>query len=196
MRATRIWPHGSNVRDIETIASYDIATREFVIDTPGPQARKDYIGNAALHARMATVFAQLEVNGQQHGVHAFLVPIRDEQGRVLPGIEIEDCGRKIGLNGFTVEQLNERDVNIAIDTGYLKLVLDDFGGSMPLAARRGGRGARGGSRAHQPGPGARARLQPGRAAGGGLRRGDGARERPGTAGPDPFRGHADGLASR
>lgn len=42
--------------------------------------------------------------------------------------------RKIGLNGFTVDQLNDRDTNIAIGTGYLKLVLDDFGGSMPMAA--------------------------------------------------------------
>lgn len=42
--------------------------------------------------------------------------------------------RRIGLNGFSTDQLNERDTNIAIGTGYLKLVLDDFGGSMPLAA--------------------------------------------------------------
>jgi soluble lytic murein transglycosylase len=42
--------------------------------------------------------------------------------------------RKIGLGGFTVDQLNDRETNIAIGTGYLKLVLDDFDGSMPLAA--------------------------------------------------------------
>jgi soluble lytic murein transglycosylase len=42
--------------------------------------------------------------------------------------------RKIGMNGFSVDQLNERDTNVAIGTGYLKLVLDDFDGSMPLAA--------------------------------------------------------------
>ena len=42
--------------------------------------------------------------------------------------------RKIGLVNFTVDQLNDRDTNIAIGTGYLKLVLDDFEGSMPLAA--------------------------------------------------------------
>ncbi|HSV46607.1 MAG TPA: transglycosylase SLT domain-containing protein [Ramlibacter sp.] len=42
--------------------------------------------------------------------------------------------KRIGLNGFAVEQLNDRDTNIAIGTGYLKLVLDDFAGSMPLAA--------------------------------------------------------------
>jgi soluble lytic murein transglycosylase len=41
---------------------------------------------------------------------------------------------KLGMRGFTVDQLNERDTNIAIGTGYLKLVLDDFGGSMPMAA--------------------------------------------------------------
>ncbi|HVE52079.1 MAG TPA: lytic transglycosylase domain-containing protein, partial [Ramlibacter sp.] len=42
--------------------------------------------------------------------------------------------RKLGMNDFNVSQLNERDINIAIGTGYLKLVLDDFAGSMPMAA--------------------------------------------------------------
>ena len=42
--------------------------------------------------------------------------------------------KRIGMNSFTIEQLNERETNIAIGTGYLKLVLDDFEGSMPLAA--------------------------------------------------------------
>ena len=42
--------------------------------------------------------------------------------------------RKIGLSNFSVDQLHDRDTNIAIGTGYLKLVLDDFEGSMPLAA--------------------------------------------------------------
>jgi soluble lytic murein transglycosylase len=42
--------------------------------------------------------------------------------------------KKIGLTGFKTKQLNDSDTNIAIGTGYLKLVLDDFAGSMPLAA--------------------------------------------------------------
>ncbi len=42
--------------------------------------------------------------------------------------------RKIGLTGFTPDQINDRDTNIAIGTGYLKLVLDSFESSMPLAA--------------------------------------------------------------
>jgi soluble lytic murein transglycosylase len=42
--------------------------------------------------------------------------------------------RKIGLTTFTPDQITDRETNIAIGTGYLKLVLDDFAGSMPLAA--------------------------------------------------------------
>jgi len=42
--------------------------------------------------------------------------------------------KKIGMTDFTPTKINERDTNIAIGTGYLKLVLDTFGGSMPLAA--------------------------------------------------------------
>jgi acyl-CoA oxidase len=91
--------HGSNVQALGTTATYDAETGEFVIDTPDDRARKDYIGNAAAHASTAVVFAQLVVGEESHGVHALVVPIRDEQGEPMPGVRIEDCGRKIGLNG-------------------------------------------------------------------------------------------------
>ncbi|GGH52825.1 transglycosylase [Comamonas phosphati] len=42
--------------------------------------------------------------------------------------------RKIGLAGFTPDMINDRDTNITIGTSYLKLALDDFEGSMALAA--------------------------------------------------------------
>ncbi|MGH6636971.1 MAG: transglycosylase SLT domain-containing protein, partial [Polaromonas sp.] len=42
--------------------------------------------------------------------------------------------RKIGLEGFSVDQLNDRDTNITIGTAYLKLALDNLNGSMPMAA--------------------------------------------------------------
>ncbi len=42
--------------------------------------------------------------------------------------------RKIGMHGFKPTHINDRDTNIAIGTSYLKLVLDAFDGSMPLAA--------------------------------------------------------------
>ena len=90
--------HGSNVRDLETLAIYDADTHLIEIHTPNFEAGKEYIGNA-LHARIATVFAQLIVQGENQGVHAILVPLRDLQGQLLPGIRIEDNGYKIGLNG-------------------------------------------------------------------------------------------------
>ncbi|MCR6029949.1 acyl-CoA oxidase [Nocardioides sp. zg-579] len=91
--------HGSNVQALGTVATYDVATQEFVVTTTHEAARKDYIGNAAEHARLGVVFAQLEVAGDSHGVHAFVVPLRDEDGHVLDGVRIEDDGRKMGLNG-------------------------------------------------------------------------------------------------
>ncbi|WP_329170332.1 acyl-CoA dehydrogenase family protein [Streptomyces sp. NBC_01685] len=90
--------HGSNVQALGTHARYDAAAQEFVITTDGDQARKDYIGNAARHAQLAVVFAQLEVGGKSEGVHAFVVPVRTG-GEVAPGVRIEDDGRKMGLNG-------------------------------------------------------------------------------------------------
>ena len=91
--------HGSNVRDIETTATFDSAKDAFVLHTPNELARKEYIGNAAAHAKAATVFAQLVTNGESHGVHAFVVPLRNSDNNTLDGIRIEDNGRKLGLNG-------------------------------------------------------------------------------------------------
>ncbi len=91
--------HGSDVQHLRTTATYDQATQEFVIHTPDAGARKDYIGNAARDGRMAVVFAQLVTDGEAHGVHALLVPIRSADGEALPGVTIGDCGHKAGLNG-------------------------------------------------------------------------------------------------
>ncbi|TLH72617.1 acyl-CoA oxidase [Mycolicibacterium cosmeticum] len=91
--------HGSDVQALETTATYDPATKEFVIDSPTPTARKDYIGGAAETARVAAVFAQLITQGEGHGVHCFVVPIRDEQGNDLPGVTTSDCHYKGGLPG-------------------------------------------------------------------------------------------------
>jgi acyl-CoA oxidase len=102
--------HGSDVQHLRTTASY--VDGRFVIDTPDDDARKDYIGNAARDGRMAVVFAQLEVGGREYGVHAFLVPIRDGAGRPMPGVRIEDCGPKAGLNGVDNGRLWFSDVRV------------------------------------------------------------------------------------
>ncbi len=91
--------HGSDVANLETTATYDPATQEFVVHSPTESSRKDYIGGAAEHARMAAVFAQLITGGEGRGVHCFLVPIRDAEGGDLPGVTTADCGLKGGLPG-------------------------------------------------------------------------------------------------
>ncbi|KAJ4770207.1 Acyl-coenzyme A oxidase [Rhynchospora pubera] len=91
--------HGSNVRGVETIATYDSSTREFIINTPCESAQKYWIGGAANHATHTIVFAQLLMNGRNEGVHAFIAQIRDSNGNPCPNIRIAECGHKIGLNG-------------------------------------------------------------------------------------------------
>ena len=91
--------HGSDVQSLETTATYDPDSQEFVINSPTPSARKDYIGGAAQTARVAAVFAQLITKGEGHGVHCFVVPIRDDAGNDLPGVTTSDCHYKGGLPG-------------------------------------------------------------------------------------------------
>ncbi len=104
--------HGSNVQHLETTATYDPEAQEFVIHTPVEQARKEYIGNAARDGQMAAVFAQLIVAGESHGVHALIVPLRDENGNVCSGVRIEDDGEKAGLNGVDNGRISFEHVRV------------------------------------------------------------------------------------
>jgi acyl-CoA oxidase len=91
--------HGSDVQNLRTTATYEPDADQFVVETPDDEARKEYIGNAARDGRLAAVFAQLEVEGERHGVHVLVVPLRDEHGNLCEGVRIEDDGEKMGLNG-------------------------------------------------------------------------------------------------
>ncbi|PPF41100.1 acyl-CoA dehydrogenase [Rathayibacter sp. AY1A3] len=102
--------HGSDVASIATTATYEDG--EFVLRTPFRAAWKDYLGNAAVDGRAAVVFAQLVTLGVNHGVHAFFVPIRDEQGAFLPGVGGEDDGLKGGLNGIDNGRLHFDGVRV------------------------------------------------------------------------------------
>ncbi|MGD1944871.1 MAG: acyl-CoA dehydrogenase [Croceivirga sp.] len=114
--------HGSNVRGINTTATYVHEERTIVIHTPGKNDNKEYIGNA-LDAKMATVFAQLLVNGKNQGVHAILVPLRDEKHKELSGITIEDNGYKLGLNGVDNGKIWFNQVKVPVEN-----LLDTYGG--------------------------------------------------------------------
>ncbi|TFV53758.1 acyl-CoA dehydrogenase [Blastococcus sp. TF02A_35] len=114
--------HGSDVQQLRTTCTYDPDTQCFDLNTPHQAARKDYIGNAAKDGRMAVVFAQLVTQGKNHGVHAFLVPIRDEQGNPMPGVTIGDDGPKAGLPGVDNGRLSFDHVQVPRD-----MLLDRYG---------------------------------------------------------------------
>ncbi len=107
--------HGSNVKGIETTATYNQTERTFTISTPNELAKKEYIGNAAVHGQMATVFAKLIVDGKDYGVSALVVPLRDKNGKTERGVTIEDCGRKMGLNGVDNGKIHFDNVIIPYD---------------------------------------------------------------------------------
>ncbi|KAL0486492.1 acyl-CoA oxidase [Acrasis kona] len=118
--------HGSNVRKLETTSTYDPKTQEFIINTPNDGAVKWWIGNAQTNARVCSVFARLITQEKDYGIHVFVVPLRDENHKTLPGIEIGDCGDKVGLHG--------------VDNGFIKFnnvrvprenLLNRFGDVMP-----------------------------------------------------------------
>lgn len=108
---------GSDVQNLETTATFDRGTGEFVVNTPTPSAEKAYIGNAARDGRMAAVFAQLITTADdggelRHGVHCLLVPIRDEAGNDLPGVRTSDHGPKGGLAGVDNGKIWFDDVRV------------------------------------------------------------------------------------
>ncbi|MDQ2636453.1 MAG: acyl-CoA dehydrogenase family protein [Actinomycetota bacterium] len=105
--------HGSDVQSLETTATYDPATQEFIIDSPTRTSRKDYIGGAAETAQVAAVFAQLITpDGVVHGVHCFLVPLRDDDGNDLPGVTTSDNHYKGGLPGVDNGRLQFAHVRV------------------------------------------------------------------------------------
>ena len=91
--------YGNNAVEMETTATWDPATKEFIIHTPSTLAQKYWITNSAIHAKWAVVFAQLIMGGVNEGIHAFLVRIREENMSISPGVVIEDMGHKFECNG-------------------------------------------------------------------------------------------------
>jgi acyl-CoA oxidase len=92
--------HGSNLRGIETTATFNQSTDEFIIHSPSKMATKWWIGGAGQTATHAVVFAQLIIGERSYGPHFFLVQLRDLHTQMpLPGISIGDIGKKMGRDG-------------------------------------------------------------------------------------------------
>ena len=98
--------HGSNVAGLETTATLDMDTDEFVIHTPSIKATKFWPGALGVMATHAVVFARCIAGGNDYGVQSFMVQIRDtETHKPRKGVEVGDVGRKLGYD--------------SVDNGYL-----------------------------------------------------------------------------
>lgn len=132
--------HGSDVGNIDTTATYLPEDDEFEIHTPFRAAWKEFLGNAALHGKAAVVFAQLITKNVNYGVHAFFVPLRDDDGNLLPGVGCEDDGVKGGLNGIDNGRLHFTHVRIPRGNLLNKLgdvaANGDYSTSIPSSGRR------------------------------------------------------------
>ncbi|ETI49765.1 hypothetical protein F443_06541 [Phytophthora nicotianae P1569] len=91
--------HGSNVRGLETTATYIPATDEFEIHSPTLTSMKWWPGALARTANFGVVYARLLLGGKDYGVHNFMVQLRDlETHDAMPGVTLGDVGPKIGFN--------------------------------------------------------------------------------------------------
>ena len=115
--------HGSDVASLETTITYDAQTDELVVHSPTPSSVKTYIGAAAEDAHLAAVYGQLIVDGQGHGVHAVLVPVRDDSGTPMPGVTLGDNGHKGGLLGVDNGTIRFDQVRVP-----RRMLLDRYGG--------------------------------------------------------------------
>ncbi|XP_012369957.1 peroxisomal acyl-coenzyme A oxidase 1 isoform X2 [Octodon degus] len=100
--------HGTHLRGLETTATYDPKTQEFIMNSPTVTSIKWWPGGLGKTSNHAIVLAQLFTQGKCYGLHAFVVPIR-EMGthKPLPGITVGDIGPKFGYE--------------EMDNGYLKM---------------------------------------------------------------------------
>ncbi|KAJ7299812.1 hypothetical protein O6H91_Y145000 [Diphasiastrum complanatum] len=102
--------HGSNVQGLETTASFDYASDEFVMNSPTLTSSKWWPGGLGKSSTHAIVYARLILGEQDYGIHAFIVPVRSlEDHKPLPGITVGDIGVKFGNGGYN-----------AMDNGFLR----------------------------------------------------------------------------
>lgn len=93
--------HGSNVQGLETTATFDPKTDEFVMHSPTLIATKWWPGGLGKVSTHAIVYARLLTDGKDYGVHAFIVQIRSlEDHQPLPGVIVADIGVKFGNGGY------------------------------------------------------------------------------------------------
>ncbi|KAG4073294.1 hypothetical protein HA402_008640 [Bradysia odoriphaga] len=120
--------HGTFIRGLETTSTYDPQTKEFVINSPTITAYKWWPGGLGHTANYAIVIAQLYSLGKHHGLHPFIVQLReDETHKPRPGITIGEIGNKVGFNTVNNGFLGFDNVRVPLDQMLMKnaKILDD-----------------------------------------------------------------------
>ncbi len=85
--------HGSNVRGLETTATWNPEDKTFTMHSPYLTSSKWWIGSLGRMANHAVVMAQLVIAGKKYGPHPFVVQIRDmKTHQPLENIHIGDIG--------------------------------------------------------------------------------------------------------
>nr|AQZ55555.1 acyl-CoA-oxidase-1 [Mangifera indica] len=93
--------HGSNVQGLETTATFDPQTDEFIIHSPTLTSSKWWPGGLGKVSTHAVVYARLITDGKDHGVHGFIVQLRSlDDHSPLPGIIVGDIGMKFGNGAY------------------------------------------------------------------------------------------------
>lgn len=91
--------HGTFIRGLQTTSTYDPKTKEFELHSPTITAYKWWPGGLGHTANHCVTFAQLYTQGKCHGIHPFIVQLRDlETHKPMKGITIGEIGNKVGFN--------------------------------------------------------------------------------------------------
>lgn len=121
--------HGSNVRGLETTATFIRETDEFEIHSPSLRAIKWWPGALARTANYGVVYARLIIDGKDYGVHNFMVQLRDlDTHETMPGITCGDIGAKIGFNNVDNGYCKFHHVRIPRENMGMRLAIVDRDG--------------------------------------------------------------------
>ncbi|XP_012935860.1 peroxisomal acyl-coenzyme A oxidase 1 isoform X1 [Aplysia californica] len=120
--------HGTFLRGLETTATYDPKTQEFIINSPTVTSAKFWPGGLGKTANHCVVMAKLFTQGKDVGMQSFMVQIRDlETHQPLPGVSVGDIGPKFGYAAMDNGYLSFKNVRIPRENMLMRYaqVLED-----------------------------------------------------------------------
>lgn len=118
---------------LQTTATFDPKTDEFIIHTPCETALKWWPGDLGLFSSHGMVFARLIIDGNEYGVLPFIVQLRDlETWMPMPGIECGDMGPKMGYNSKNNGWCSFNNVRIPRDNMPMRYVSVDREGTFSV----------------------------------------------------------------